>query len=172
MLKSKSDLWQGVECSDLMRLSVSSLMPLERLELVRLASLLLLVCSWTLRSWLNSLCRRGDTDDSTNLWPEKPTEPQMKMTSVMVESWGQLEVSGSREVLSPGSASAGPQRRWRGPRGTGAVTAWGDRTAPETCQIVRHCLSSDTLTQTHRRDMSHVSQREDKTKNFPPVNEV
>ena len=43
MLKSKSDLWQGVECSDLMRLSVSSLMPLERLELVRLASLLLLV---------------------------------------------------------------------------------------------------------------------------------
>ena len=86
MLKSKSDLWQGVECSDLMRLSVSSLMPLERLELVRLASLLLLVCSWTLRSWLNSLCSRGDTDDSTNLWPEKPTEPQMKMTSVMVES--------------------------------------------------------------------------------------
>ena len=86
MLKSKSDLWQGVECSDLMRLSVSSLMPLERLELVRLASLLLLVCSWTLRSWLNSLCRRGDTDDSTNLWPEKPTESQMKMTSVMVES--------------------------------------------------------------------------------------
>ena len=86
MLKSKSDLWQGVECSDLMRLSVSSLMPLERLELVRLASLLLLVCSWTLRSWLNSLCRRGDTDDSTNLWPEKPTEPQMKMTSVMVGS--------------------------------------------------------------------------------------
>ena len=86
MLKSQSDLWQGVECSDLMRLSVSSLMPLERLELVRLASLLLLVCSWTLRSWLNSLCRRGDTDDSTNLWPEKPTEPQMKMTSVMVGS--------------------------------------------------------------------------------------
>ena len=36
-------LWQGVESSDLIRFSMSSLIPLERLELVRLASLLLLV---------------------------------------------------------------------------------------------------------------------------------